>query len=159
MNKGFTLIELLVVVLIVGILSAVALPQYTAAVERSRASEGLTLLSAVAQAEERYRAQKDKWTTDFSKLDFEVPKNDTKYGGKLFELKFASGASETATSITILAERSISDKYTLSTVVTETTNGAFTVKRYCDPGSNSKATIYCQAITGGKSGTGSGQDF
>ena len=72
-KKGFTLIELLVVVLMIGILAAVALPQYKRAVERSRYAEAEELLQSLSNAQQSYYLVHNKYADDFSGLDIDFP--------------------------------------------------------------------------------------
>ena len=77
-NQAFTLIELLVVVLIIGILAAVALPQYQKAVAKSHAAEALSVIKTLTDAEEVYYMEYNEYTNNLEDLDVNV-QNTSEY--------------------------------------------------------------------------------
>ncbi len=74
MKKGFTLIELLVVVLIIGILAAIAVPQYQKAVFKSRLTQGIIYVRAIRDAQEIYYLANGEYAAgeDIKKLDLNI---------------------------------------------------------------------------------------
>ena len=74
-TAGFTLIELLVVVLIIGILAAVAVPQYEKVVEKTRAMEAVGLVRSVRQAQELYYMQNSRYASSLDSLTLSFPKS------------------------------------------------------------------------------------
>lgn len=71
-RRGFTLIELIIVCIILGILASIALPKYVKTVENSRVAEAKNMLGAIREAQLRYTAEYDVYTTDPNKLDINV---------------------------------------------------------------------------------------
>ncbi len=74
-SLGFTLIELLVVVLIIGILAAVALPQYQKAVARAKVTEFLIIVNRIWEAEQVYFYENETYTQYINQLDINLPAN------------------------------------------------------------------------------------
>jgi type IV pilus assembly protein PilE len=94
-KKGFTLIELLVAVLIIGILAAIALPQYRIAVLKSRAVAALPMLKAIYQAEERYHLITGNHTVNFNDLDITIGNNCASNSCRVNNIQFEINSSDT----------------------------------------------------------------
>lgn len=72
-RRGFTLVELAVVIVIIGVLAAFGVPRFLKSVERSKAAEAFSYLSAVRSSQERYQAQNGTYASDLTVLDINFP--------------------------------------------------------------------------------------
>ena len=75
-HGGFTLIELLVVVLIIGILAAIALPQYRRVIEKSKATQAMAFIGTIKEAMREYYLIHNTYPTNLDDLDVNIPWTD-----------------------------------------------------------------------------------
>lgn len=71
-KKGFTLIEILVVVIIIGVLSAIAIPGYLRSMEKTKAASAMQALADIAKAEHDYFAVQSRYADDFGDLSISM---------------------------------------------------------------------------------------
>jgi type IV pilus assembly protein PilA len=95
-NEGFTLIELLVVIIIIGILSAIALPSFLNQAAKAKQSEAKTYVGSVNRAQQSYRIENTKFAPDIAKLQIGIPTSTDNY-------KYTIAGDDVTTS-TILAK-------------------------------------------------------
>jgi type IV pilus assembly protein PilE len=69
-QKGFNLIELMVTVAILGLLFAIAVPQYSQYSLRANRTDGVAILNEILQAQERYAADNGVYTSDLAQLGY-----------------------------------------------------------------------------------------
>lgn len=102
-KKGFTLLEVLIVVIIIGVLAAIALPQYSATLEKSKSAEAATNVGSIRTALDRYWYQNGSITTTISNLDIDDPNNVT---NKLYTYSITDdGTTATTRVYTVTATR------------------------------------------------------
>ncbi len=94
-QKGFTLIELMIVVAIIGILAAVAIPQYQNFTKKSKASEAKVVLDGIITAEAAYFAENDNFTHNLS--DLGNPQGSPQY------YRYGFSGSPNSTAVTVVA--------------------------------------------------------
>src|SRR3989449_6796220 len=75
-QKGFTLIELMIVVAIIGILAAIAIPNFIKFQARSKQSEAKANLKAIFTAQKAFYQEKDRFSTLTGEVGFEPERNN-----------------------------------------------------------------------------------
>lgn len=94
-NSGYTLIELLVVIIIIGILSAIALPSFLNQASKARSSEAKNNLGAILRAQQAYYLENREFAASFPELEIGLERKTTNYTYEVVELS-EIGDSEAA---------------------------------------------------------------
>lgn len=124
-NDGFTLIELLVVIVIIGILSAVALPSFLNQGAKAKEVQAKTTVGTVNNAQNAFRTENNSFAPDMTALALGLPNETTNY-------TFAIASDADTATITATAKDTALKGYVGGVV------------RYGFEGQNGIASIVCQ---------------
>lgn len=143
MKKGFTLIELLVVVLIIGILAAVAVPQYEKAVQKARVAEAMGVLKKMGENLDMFfLAEGGDFSCEVAFEGFPEGEDDCNFSTKNFNYASAYGIP--------VAEEKNGD-YMLflinPTLQQQADLPASDIGRWCTPATD-KGTAFCKSLSG-----------
>ncbi|WP_447974346.1 type IV pilin protein [Nitrospira sp. Kam-Ns4a] len=78
-EQGFTLIELMIVVAIIGILAAIAIPNFLSYQAKAKQSEAKTNLGAVYTSEVSYFGENNAYSNDFGQIGFTIAGSTARY--------------------------------------------------------------------------------
>ncbi|NET73177.1 MAG: prepilin-type N-terminal cleavage/methylation domain-containing protein [Sphaerospermopsis sp. SIO1G2] len=130
-NEGFTLIELLVVIIIIGILSAIALPSFLNQANKAKQSEAKTYVGSLNKGQQAYFTEKSKFGTAVQVLGVGINTSTVNYNytstgdltradstgdsqvavlrsyGGAVEIQSVGGGSNDVTSVAILCENDV----------------------------------------------------
>ena len=67
-QAGFTIIELMIALLVLGVLTAVALPSFLDSIRKGRRSEAFAALATMQQGQERWRTNNPSYSTTLADL-------------------------------------------------------------------------------------------
>ena len=148
LTGGFTLIELLVVVLIIGILTSVALPQYNRSVAKARAVQEMIWIESVVAAEKRYHLATGQFTNQLDNLDIGAPNIDlSNYATP--QIGSPVNAHYQDVSVTLRRDKQGLPQYALQATIFHGENSdKIEVKRKCFTHSGDQN--FCKAFTNGR---------
>ncbi|MGC1528728.1 MAG: type IV pilin-like G/H family protein [Phormidesmis sp.] len=107
-NSGFTLIELLVVIIIIGILSAIALPSFLNQANKAKQSEAKTYTGSMNRAQQAYYLENSEFTADLATLGLGIQPTTENYDYSV-ELGTAAGTSASTGSVATNKAASLKD--------------------------------------------------